>query len=109
MRKALVGCLLALSALPARAADEAPPQIGTFLSYCKSDSKGCADKISGISFAMLVTSPIDHKWCPTKEADDVDVLAPKVVQWLTAHPETNDMKTNDGIQLALSQLYPCKR
>ena len=112
MRKALVGCLLTLltsSVLPARAADEVPPQIGAFLSYCKTNSKGCADKISGISFAMLVTSPIDHKWCPTKETDDVDVLAPRVVQWLAAHPEDNNIKTNDGIQAALIQLYPCKR
>ena len=109
MRKALAGCLLTLFVLPAWAADEVPSQIGAFLSYCKTDSKGCADKISDISFAMMVTSPIDHKWCPTKDANDVDILAPKVVQWLTAHPEKNNMKTNDGIQLALIQLYPCKR
>jgi|SRR5690242_3214172 hypothetical protein len=109
MRKALIGCLLILSVLPARAADQVPPQIGAFVLYCKTNSKGCADKISGISFAMLVTSPIDHKWCPTKDADDVDVLAPKVLQWLAAHREVNNMKTDDGIQSALSQLYPCKR
>lgn len=109
MRGALVGCLLILSVLPAGAADEIPAQIAAFLSYCKTDSKGCTDKISGISFAMLVANPIDHKWCPTKEVDDINIVAPKVVQWLTAHPEMNNAKTSDGIQSALSHLYPCKR
>jgi Ssp1 endopeptidase immunity protein Rap1a len=95
--------------LPARAADDAPQQTGAFLSYCKANTKGCVDKIADINFAMRVTSPIDHKWCPAKEADDVNVLAPKVVQWLTAHPETNSKKTSEGIGLALAHFYPCKR
>ena len=109
MRRMLVGYLLVLFVLPARAADEVPPQSGAFLSYCKTNSKGCNDKISDIIFATMVTNPIDHKWCPPKEVDDVNILGPKVVHWLTAHPEINNTKTNDGIQLALSQLYPCKR
>jgi hypothetical protein len=32
-----------------------------------------------------------------------------VVRWLAAHPETNNKTTNEGIELALIQLYPCKR
>ena len=109
MRRMLVGCLLSSFALSAWAAYKVPPQSGAFVSYCKTNSKGCNERISDISFAMRVTIPIDHKWCPTKEADDPNALAAKVVQWLTARPETNNTKTDDAIQLALARLYPCKR
>ena len=105
---AIVTCSAVILGTAAKA-DDAPSQTGAFLAYCKTNSKGCVDKIANISFAMLVSNPIDHKWCPAKETDDVDALTPKVVQWLAAHPETTSKKTNEGIELALTQLYPCKR
>jgi hypothetical protein len=93
----------------AATADDAPLQTGAFVVYCKTNSEGCLNKIAEMSFAMLVTNPIKKEWCPAKETDDVKILTPKVVGWLTAHPEINNKTTNDGIKTALIQLYPCKR
>ena len=97
----------------ALAAADAPLQTGAFVAYCKTDSEGCAEKIAGIYAARLINSTIaagqTKEWCPAKEADDMKVLTPKVTGWLTAHPEANGKTTNDGIKMAVVQLYPCKR
>jgi hypothetical protein len=98
-----------MSVVSARAADDAPPQSGAFLAYCKTNREGCSDKIADINFAMMVTAPINRKWCPGADTTGVDSLTPKVVQWLTAHPETNSKTTNEAIELAVIRLYPCKR
>jgi hypothetical protein len=109
-------CFIALCVvvLPstAIAVDNAPSQTGAFLAYCKTNSEGCADKISGIYAAMMINQtihPSDRKWCQAKEANDIKVLAPKVTGWLSVHSETNSKTTNDGIEMAIIQLYPCKR
>jgi hypothetical protein len=109
-------CLIALAAVvlssTAFAADDAPSQTGAFLSYCKTNDAGCTGKISDMYTAMLIivsTNPAGRTWCPAKQAVDIKVLAPKVVGWLSAHPEANSKPTNDGIQMAVTALYPCKR
>ena len=93
----------------ALAADATPSQTGAFLDYCKTNNKACSDKISDMSFALTVTSPIDHKMCQPKGIDVAKTVVPKVIEWLTLHPEAAGKPTSDGIQMALSQLYPCKR
>ena len=104
-----MGFVMTLSVVvPAWAADDAPQQVGALFADCKTNGQECTNKIAEINFAMLVTALSDRKWCPTKETDDVNILTPKVLQWLTAHPETNNKTTDDGIELALIQLYPCK-
>lgn len=104
----LIALSIAVSTSAAFAASGAPTQIGAFLSYCKTNGQGCIDKVAEIEFAALVTQPIDHKACLTKGSDDAKALTSKVVQWLTAHPETNSETTDTGIEIALSKLYPCK-
>ncbi len=104
-------CAVVLPSI-AFAVDEVPSQTGAFLAYCKTNSEGCTDKIAGIYAAMLINQtihPSDRKWCPAKEADEVKVLASKVMGWLSAHSEANNKTTNDGIEMAIIQLYPCKR
>jgi Rap1a immunity proteins len=94
------------------AVNDAPSQTGAFLAYCKTNSEGCADKIAGIYAAMLVNqtiNPGNRKWCSAKEANDMKILVPKVMGWLSAHSEANSNATNDGIEMAIIQLYPCKR
>jgi hypothetical protein len=93
----------------ALAADVVPNQAGAFLAYCKTNSDGCADRILEVSFALQVSSPIDHKMCLPKGINVPNAVPPKVVEWLAAHSEAADKATNSGIQLALLQLYPCKR
>ena len=93
----------------AATADNVPSQTGAFLAYCKTDSEGCLNKIAELNFVMLVTNTGAKKeWCPAKETDDVKALTPKVVGWLTAHPEVNNKTTDDGIKTALIKMYPCK-
>jgi hypothetical protein len=103
--------LLCAAAAPsmAVAADVVPSETGAFLNYCKTNGGACSDKISDISFALTVTSPIDHKMCQPKAIDVAKTVVPKVMEWLTLHPEVAGKATSDGIQMALSQLYPCKR
>jgi hypothetical protein len=103
-------CAVAWPSMALAAAD-APAQNGAFVDYCKTNSEGCIDKVARIYTAMLINATIAQKreWCPGKEANDAKVLTPKVIGWLTAHPETNGMTTNDGINKAVIQLYPCKR
>jgi hypothetical protein len=109
---ALATCsfLILGTAATAATVNDVPSQTGAFLDYCKTNSEGCLNEIADMSFAMLVTDTKAKKeWCPTKETDDVKVLTPKVVGWLTAHPEVSNKTTDDGIKAALIQLYPCKR
>ena len=102
---ALYTVALPMVAFAAPVEKNTPAQTGAFLAFCKSNDDGCISEVSDASFAMIVQ---DRSWCPTSETDDVKILTPKVVQWLSAHPETNDMPTDDGITAALKQLYPCK-
>jgi hypothetical protein len=108
-------CLIASAAvvLPstAFAADDAPSQTVAFVAYCKINNAGCNGKIAEIYATMLINktiNPADRSWCPAKQAVDIKVLAPKVMGWLSVHPEANSKTTNDGIQMAVVQLYPCK-
>jgi hypothetical protein len=91
----------------ALAADVPPSQTGAFLDYCKTNSQACSDRIVEVSFALTVTSPIDHQMCQPKGTDVPKTVVP-VLEWLTLHPEAAGKATSDGIQMALSQLYPCK-
>jgi hypothetical protein len=90
------------------AADAVPGETGAFLAFCKTHNDGCIDAVAKVSFVMLVESGRTRSWCPTDEVNDVKVLTPMVVQWLTTHPESHSKKTNDGIRFALKQLYACK-
>lgn len=94
--------------IAAFAAGATPTQTGAFLGYCKTNSQGCIDKVTEIKFAVMIMEPINHKACPPAETDDAKALTSRVVQWLTAHSETNGETTDNGIQIALSKLYPCK-
>jgi hypothetical protein len=110
-RLLLIGVWVTFWPAIALAANDAPSQTGAFLAYCKTNSEGCLDKIAKVSFVMLVGNlEAKKQWCPTKETDDVKILTPKVVQWLTGHPDTNSKTTDAGIKTALIQLYPypCK-
>jgi hypothetical protein len=84
------------------------PQVSTFLARCKADLEVCTNKISDISLAM-VANVADQSWCPTAETDDVKIVTPKTVDWLTNHPEFGGKPIDESIKAALRQLYPCRR
>jgi Ssp1 endopeptidase immunity protein Rap1a len=84
------------------------PKISTFLARCKADLETCTQKISDVSLEM-VSNVSDQSWCPTAETDDVKIVTPKTVDWLSAHPELAAKPIDEGIKTALRGLYPCKR
>jgi hypothetical protein len=108
MPKILFVLILGLSVSPVWAADRTPPKIGAFLAYCKTHGKACGEKIMEINAAMLITQPIGKTWCPGNKTTDEKVVVPRVTKWLAAHRDVHGKATSDGIQLALTQLYPCK-
>ena len=104
----LIALSMAAWPIVAFAASATPTQTGAFLGYCKTNSQGCIDKVTEIKFAVMITQPISHKACLTADSDNAKALTSKVVQWLTAHPETNGEATDNGIEIALSAPYRCK-
>src|SRR5437870_908024 len=75
------------------ATEPIPRLTGEFLAFCKANSKECFNKIGDISFAQLANSAIERqqRWCPADEPDDLEILVPKVVEWLNEHPEVRQM------------------
>ena len=109
MQRVFIGSLLTLCALPVWAADDAAQRVGAFIADCKTNREACTNKVADLNAAMMITAPLDRKWCPGKETTDVNLVTTKVVQWLTAHPEAHNKTTSEGIEEALIQLYPCRR
>ena len=71
-----------------------------FLAACKTDSADCINEVGSAEMDKF-------EYNGTLCLPSVDYAQP-VPQWLTAHPDTLAMPTEDGIYLALKTLYPCK-
>jgi hypothetical protein len=100
----------ALMVLASRGANAQPLSLVTpftaatvkdYVAICKTDSDLCS-----LEVAIAVTNKVDlgmsSEICAKSKNDDGAVL-----NWLIAHPETFQMKREDGIYLALKSIYPC--
>jgi len=67
---------------------------------CPGDKPSCS---SAVGSAML-QGPLNDSICLPDGAGDYTL---PVIAWLTAHPETAAMKTNEGLILALKTVYRC--
>lgn len=74
---------------------------GEFAKDCVDYNAGCADVVG-----MSLMDKIDFARTSRICLPGTD-YAHGVVQWLTAHPETASMSTEDGIFLALQTIYAC--
>jgi hypothetical protein len=97
----LVGSQNAHSALPLSVRPFSAATVNDFLLACKIHPNTCIDEV-GSALLHKINFNSEPEICPTS----VDYAA-AVPRWLSAHPETSQMQTEDGIYLALKTLYPC--
>lgn len=72
-----------------------------FVAGCKVDRTSCAAVIGEVLMNRIQFSPTSHICLP-----DVN-YADGIENWLAAHPQTGDMRADDGVYLALTTLYHC--
>jgi hypothetical protein len=102
----ILDCWLLLLSIATAAYSAEPPSplgavtVNDFLAACRFDASSCSDRIGG---ALLNKFAVDTGEVCLLSAD----YAKAVPIWLSAHPETFGMATNDGIYGALKALYPC--
>src|ERR1035441_8702301 len=70
-----------------------PAKAGAFASYCTPLKEDCSSKIEVVQFDALECSVPDG--ITSNEGDRA------IVGWLSAHPATADMSTEDGIKTAI--------
>jgi hypothetical protein len=78
------------------------PTVGDFLNACSSDQGGCADEVGA---ALMDKMTLDGTADICLPSTDYAVAVP---EWLSSHPETHNMPTEDGIYLTVKTLYPCR-
>jgi hypothetical protein len=72
-----------------------------FLNVCGGDQGGCADEVGNALINKMVFDGSTSICLPGPD------YAAAAVKWLNAHPEAQNMPTQDGIFLALQKTYPC--
>jgi hypothetical protein len=72
-----------------------------FLTACTIDQGACVDEVG-----TALMDKMDYTGTSNVciQSPDYGGAVPK---WLSAHPETSNMATEDGIYLAIKTLYPC--
>ncbi len=78
-----------------------PAKAGAFASYCTPLKEDCSSKIEVVQFDALECSVPDG--ITSNEGDRA------IVGWLSAHPATADMSTEDGIKTAIKALWNCQK
>lgn len=83
--------------------------VAGYLSLCKTDADGCATRVVEAQAAFRITQSFFHDpgYCIPASDDHGNILAPKVVVWLTSHPAHTKDPIYTGINAALTDLYPC--
>ena len=75
--------------------------VGAFLAACRGDQGGCMDEVG-----TALMDKMDYSGTSRVCISSPDYGQP-VPAWLSAHPQTANMPTEDGIYLAIETLYPC--
>jgi len=92
----------AYSASPSDVRPFSAVTVGDYLAACKIHPNTC---ISEVGTALM--NKTNFAGAPTICLQSVDYAVP-VPKWLSSHPDTRQMPTEDGIYLALKSLYPCE-
>jgi hypothetical protein len=109
MRKVLVFGFSSILLLTIQSAYTAPTSfrpfsavtVSDYLAACTIHQNTC---ISEVGTALLNKIEFDAPSQICLPSVDYAAAVPK---WLSNHPETSEMPTEDGIYLALKTLYPC--
>jgi len=78
-----------------------PEKAGDFAAYCTPLKKACSSKIVNVQFDALN--------CSVPEGITANEGARAIVGWLSAHPATADVSTEDGIKMAIKALWNCQK
>lgn len=104
-RYVLILCVTVIAgAAQAQVQQEAPFEAATvreFLAACDRDTSQCSFKLR-----MALLDNLTSRGATSICIKDAHTQAP-VIAWLNAHPEIQNMATEDGIYAAYKSLYPC--
>ena len=75
--------------------------INGFLAACRTDQGGCMDEVG-----TALMDKMDYSGTSQVCISSAD-YGKAVPGWLSTHPQTSNMPTEDGIYLAIKTLYPC--
>jgi|HubBroStandDraft_6_1064221.scaffolds.fasta_scaffold2678024_1 hypothetical protein len=106
MRKSVAlvsGMFLLLFASPVNSAPSvfSAPTIKDYLIACSDDQSGCINKVGSVLMDKFTADGVTSICLPSPD------YAEGVPNWLSSHPEIQNMPTEDGIYLTLKEMYPC--
>jgi hypothetical protein len=107
----LTGCLALHVSSDAQAAGPVPDRVGAFVTYCATHFADCKSKIIAADVATMATVLIAKKGtqaCTIPKGVDENGATKQILAWLGKHKNTDAMKTEDGIQAAVKDLWHCK-
>jgi hypothetical protein len=79
----------------------ASANVGQFLAVCGNYQGGCADEVGNALMENMVFDGTANICLPGPD------YAGSVLDYLKAHPETQNMPTEDGIYMAIRKVYAC--
>jgi hypothetical protein len=104
--------LLALGLSTAvQAADPVPDRVATFVAYCPTHFADCKSKVIEADVAVMATILFAKKGtqaCAIPKGVDESAATKQILAWLGEHNDADAMKTEDGIQAAVKNLWHCK-
>jgi hypothetical protein len=108
---AAVGFFLSALALGTGWAQDVPATAGAFAAYCTPLKKGCATKIEAVQVGAMMESLNSAKpttVCTVPDGIEAAAGHQAIVAWLSAHPATANLSTENGINAAIKALWNCQ-
>jgi hypothetical protein len=106
-----IACLALCLSRGVQAADPVPDRVGAFVAYCPTHFDDCKSKVIAADVAVMATMLFAKKGmqaCTIPKGVDESAATREILAWLGRHNNTDAMKTEDGIQAAVKDLWHCK-
>jgi Tfp pilus assembly protein PilW len=102
--------LIAGALMPNRAwaAADVPATAQKFAVFCTPLNDACRSKIIGVQMDSSFSTPPATD-CEVPDGIEHEEGYKAIVSWLSAHPETASMSTEDGINAAIKALWNCQK
>jgi hypothetical protein len=95
----------------AQAANPVPDKTGAFVTYCASHFADCQNKVVVTEIGVMADKVFANnpdQVCVIPKGIDNDAATREILAWLGKHKEVEAMKTEDGIQAAVKDLWHCQ-
>jgi hypothetical protein len=92
-------------------AQDVPSTAGAFAAYCTPLKKGCAVKIEAVQIGAMMESSKSAKptpVCTVPDGIEAEAGHKAIIAWLSAHPATANLSTENGINAAIKALWNCQ-